>query len=128
MSYHQLTENERYQIYTMKKLEHSQKEIADFLGISPATISREIKRNQGLRGYRPIQAQRLSDIRRREAHKAIKVTAEVDHWLEALIRQELSPQQAVDYLKRYKGVSLHHVASRGDFSACHRYGAQFHIT
>ncbi len=108
MSYHQLTENERYQIYAMKKLGHSQKEIADLLSRSPATISRELKRNQGLRGYRPGQAQRLSDIRRCEAHKAVKVTQEVEGWVEALIRQELSPQQTVDYLKRSKGLSLHH--------------------
>lgn len=108
MSYHQLTENERYQIYTMKKLESSQKEIAQLLGRSPATISRELKRNQGLRGYRPVQAQRLSEIRRSEAHKAIKVTEKVKGWVEVLIRQELSPQQVVDYLKRNKGLSLHH--------------------
>ena len=31
MNYTQLTENERYQIYVMKKAGHSQKEIADLL-------------------------------------------------------------------------------------------------
>jgi len=108
MSYHQLTENERYQIYAMKKLGHSQKEIAECLGRNPATISREVKRNQGLRGYRPNQAQGLSDMRRSEAHKAVKVTEEVESWVETLIRQKLSPQQVVDYLKRHKKLSLHH--------------------
>ena len=108
MNYHQLTEIERYQIYVMKKAGHRQNEIADLLGRSPSTISRELQRNQGLRGYRPKQAQRLTVSRRREAHKAIKVTDEVWGWIVQLIEQELSPQQVIDYLDRHKNVSLHH--------------------
>ncbi|QIL89597.1 IS30 family transposase [Microbulbifer sp. SH-1] len=108
MSYYQLTENERYQIYSLKKAGHSQAEIAMLLERHPSTISRELRRNAGLRGYRPGQAHRLSDVRRREAHKARKVTDEVRRQLEVLIRQELSPQQAASYLKRHTGVSLHH--------------------
>lgn len=108
MSYHQLTEQERYQIYALLKAEHNQKEIAALLGRSSSTISRELRRNRGLKGYRPAQAQRLSDDRKVMAHKAIKVTDEVMGWIESLLRQELSPQQVVDYLKRHHGVSLHH--------------------
>lgn len=108
MNYKQLTENERYQIYVMNKAGHSQEHIASLLERSPSTISRELWRNQGLRGYRPAQAQRMSDERRRNAQKARKITLEVKCWIETLIRQELSPQQVVDYLKRHKKVSLHH--------------------
>jgi transposase, IS30 family len=108
MNYTQLTENERYQIYVMKKAGHSQKEIADLLSRSPSTISRELWRNQGLRGYRPSQAQRLSEARRTEAYKTIKVTDEVYNWIVLLIEQDLSPQQVVDYLKKHKKLSLHH--------------------
>ena len=86
MSYYQLTENERYQIYVMKKAGHRQHEIAALLGRSPSTISRELQRNQGLRGYRPGQAQRLTDSRRRDAYKAIKVTDEVWGWIMALVQ------------------------------------------
>lgn len=108
MNYNQLTENERYQIYVMLKAGHSQKEIALYLNRCPSTISRELKRNRGLRGYRPAQAQHLSDTRRRTAPKARKLTDEVKGWLDKLLRQELSPQQAVDYLKRHKTLDLHH--------------------
>lgn len=108
MSYKQLTENERYQIHVMNKAGHSQKSVACLLGRSPSTISRELWRNHGLRGYRPAQAQRMSDERRRDAHKARKITPEVKCWIKTLIRQELSPQQVVDYLRRHKKVSLHH--------------------
>lgn len=108
MNYKQLTENERYQIYVMKKAGHRQKDIATLLGRSPSTISRELRRNQGLRGYRPAQAQRLTDYRRLDARKASKVNHKVMNWIKRLIRQELSPQQVVDYLKRHKQLSLHH--------------------
>lgn len=108
MNYHQLTENERYQIYALKKAGLTQKEIATFLRRSASTISREFRRNCGLRGYRPAQAQRLSDYRRSTAHKAVKVTEDVKVWIEQLVRQELSPQQVADYLKRYKRLSMHH--------------------
>ena len=108
MSYHQLTEEERYQIYVLLKAGHNQKEIAVLLGRSPSTISRELQRNRGLRGYRPAQAQRFSDHRRTTAYKAIKVTGEVRGWIETLLRQDLSPQQVVDYLKIRKQLSLHH--------------------
>ena len=108
MSYSQLTENERYQIAALKKADLTQKEIADVLGRSPSTISRELKRNTGLRGYRPIQAQRLSDRRRTNAYKAIRLTFNVKGWIRSLIRQQLSPEQVVNYLKRHKRISLHH--------------------
>lgn len=108
MRYKQLTENERYQIYAMKKAGHTQGDIATLLGRSPSTLSRELRRNQGLRGYRPAQAQRLANSRRCKAHKACKVTDEVRSWIETLVRQQLSPQQVVDYLIRHKRLCLHH--------------------
>lgn len=108
MKYRQLTENERYQIYSLKKAGLTQKQIAVELERDPATISRELMRNRGLKGYRPAQAQRLSDKRRATAAKSIKITDEVWRWIEQLIRQALSPQQVVDYLKIHKNLSLHH--------------------
>ena len=62
MKYHQLTENERYQIYALNKAGHKQQDIATLLQRNPSTISRELQRNRGLRGYRPGQAQRLAII------------------------------------------------------------------
>ncbi|WP_195910706.1 helix-turn-helix domain-containing protein [Solemya velum gill symbiont] len=63
-NYSQLTEYEVYQIYALKKGGHSQKDIAGLLGRNPSSISCELRRNKGLRGYRPKQAQRLSDFLR----------------------------------------------------------------
>ncbi len=108
MNYNQLTENERYQIYSLLKEGLTQKQIAVNLDRSPSTISRELKRNRGLRGYRPKQAQSLSDQRRANAFKSIKLTDIVIEWIERLLRQELSPQQVMDYLGLHKNISLHH--------------------
>jgi IS30 family transposase len=36
------------------------------------------------------------------------LTQPVKDWISQLIEQDLSPQQAVDYLKSNKGISLHH--------------------
>jgi len=77
MNYIQLIEQERYQIYALKKAKHSQEDIATLLNRSPSTISREIRRNKGLRGHHPKQAQAFCSSRRQEAHKTIKVTDEV---------------------------------------------------
>ena len=62
----------------------------------------------GLRGYRSAEAQSLSQARRREAHKARKITTEVRQWIATLIRQALSSEQVVDYLALHKHLSLRH--------------------
>jgi IS30 family transposase len=57
MDYKHLTEEERYQIDEMKREEFSQAAIAKALNRSPSTLSRELHRNKGDRGWRPRQAQ-----------------------------------------------------------------------
>jgi transposase, IS30 family len=108
MHYTQLTKYERYQMYILKKAGFTQKKIAEQLNRHPSTISREFRRNHGRRGYRPKQAHQFSENRRAQAVHNSKMTAEVKHWIEKLIRQDLSPEQACDYLKRHKNLSLHH--------------------
>lgn len=108
MQYKQLTENERYQISSLMKAGNTQKQIACILGRSPSTISREVNRNRGQKGYRPKQAHEKMVTRRCKAYKAIKITQEVYGWIVRLLRQELSPQQVVTYIKKHKRVSLHH--------------------
>jgi transposase, IS30 family len=47
--YSQLTREQRYQIEALKKAKTTQNEIAQIVGVSASTISREIKRNSGQR-------------------------------------------------------------------------------
>ncbi|HSG43419.1 MAG TPA: helix-turn-helix domain-containing protein, partial [Anaerolineales bacterium] len=58
MKYTLLTQEQRYQIQALLKMEHSQTEIASALGVHKSTISRELQRNRGKRGYRRKQAQK----------------------------------------------------------------------
>lgn len=57
MDYKHLTEDERYQIDDHLRENYSQADIAKMLGRSPSTLSRELRRNKGERGWRPRQAQ-----------------------------------------------------------------------
>ena len=94
MNYTHLTQNERYQIYVLRKAGHSQREIARLLNRHPSTISRELARNSGQRGYRPRQAQHLADARAANSRNAPRIAPAV--WLEAKAR--LALQHPVDPL------------------------------
>ena len=51
--YTQLTQEQRYQIYALKKAGLNQTETTMIIGVNKGTLSCELKRNSGLRGYRP---------------------------------------------------------------------------
>jgi len=92
MKYTQLTQEERYQIYALLKAGHHQTEIAMILGRHKSSINREIRRNTRLRGYRPKQAQRLTE-ERRLAKTQPRISDTVWSDVEELLRQEWSPEQ-----------------------------------
>jgi IS30 family transposase len=107
MSYTQLTHEERYQISVLLKAGLNQTEIAMLLKRHKSTISREISRNTGLRGYRPKQAQHLAEERRTS-----KVRPRISHTLwndvRKLLREEWSPEQISLWLKSEKSISISH--------------------
>lgn len=107
MSYTQLTQGERYQIYILTKTGHKQKEIADTLERDKSTISRELCRNRGLRGYRPKQAHAFFVARR---HMKVRPRIDSQIWqrIEMLIRQEWSPEQITKRFEMEKGVRISH--------------------
>ncbi len=77
----------------LKQLGRTQRQIAQALGRSPSTISRELRRNQEGDGYAAERAQRISDRRRREARKARKRIFELITWVEERLRGDWSPEQ-----------------------------------
>ena len=107
MSYKQLTQEERYQIYILKKAEYSQTQIAELLERDKSTISRELRRNRGLKGYRPRQAHNLA-LRRRYDKAQPRIGNPVWQLVEALIRDEWSPEQIVGRVEMEQGVSISH--------------------
>ena len=101
MAYTQLAQEQRYQIYALKKMGHNQTQIAKCLGVHKSTISREFGRNQGQRGYRPKQAHEKTRIRR--AKKAQKrITADTWAQVKEKLRLDWSPEQISCWLKKYE--------------------------
>ena len=107
-SYKQLDQAQRYQIYAYRKVGKSHSEIAQEIGVDPATISRELRRNQGARGYRPHQAHQKALARRQNASKSIKMTTEVIDWIEEKLCQDWSPEQISGPMKHRGSFSISH--------------------
>ena len=108
MSYKHLTEIERYQISALQDKGCSQYEIAEVLQRSRATISRELRRNKGLRGYRPKQAQELATIRCQQANagNVRQIAQNTLKAAESMLRQEHSPEQVSSRLRLTQGLMV----------------------
>jgi IS30 family transposase len=104
--YSQLTEGQRYQISALLKAVTSQKGIALILEVSPSTISRELERNTGKRGYRPKQAHIKAERRRQEASKTIKMTFDIVNLIETKIQLDWSPEQVSGWLAKQEGICI----------------------
>ena len=72
-NYKQLIYEQRCQIQALKKTGITQKSIGEIIGVSQSTVSRELRRNTGFKGYRHKQAQRFSDNHRQATHRPIKM-------------------------------------------------------
>ena len=105
-TYHQLTQAQRYQIYALRKTKHPLSEIASVIGVHKSSVSRELNRNRGQRGYRPQQAHELAVNRRQTA--VPRITAEVWSVVESLLRQDWSPEQISGRLKKEQGIRISH--------------------
>ena len=105
--YTQLTQEERYQIEALLKMGHPQSRIAVVLKRHKSTISREVRRNRGLRGYRPKQAQRLA-LARREAKARLRIAPETWERVESLLCEDWSPEQVSGWLSQEQGLRVSH--------------------
>jgi IS30 family transposase len=105
-TYAQLTCEQRYQIYALLKAGHNQSEIAYLIRVHKSTISRELRRNRGLKGYRPKQAHQFALNRRKKAWHRIEASAWI--LIESLIRQEWSPEQVSEWLRENYGRQISH--------------------
>ena len=102
MDYKHLTEEERYQIDDMLREGFSQVMIAKELGRSASTLSRELRRNKGGRGYRPKQAHQKA-IERLTARGLTNANRASDNaWEYAkqhLVNEQWSPEQIAGRLE-----------------------------
>jgi len=105
-TYTQLAQVQRYQISALLRIGHRQTEIAETIGVHKATISREIRRNRGKRGYRPKQAHQFAIARRGKAES--RITDEDWGLIEELICLDWSPAQISDQFGKEQRLKISH--------------------
>ena len=93
--YKQLTSEQRYTISVLLQNRTKQKEIAKAINVSPGTVSREIRRNSGVRGrynWETAQANAVQTKRRKPGNHSINkdVMEEARH---LLVTEQWSPEQ-----------------------------------
>ncbi len=105
--YKHLTSEQRYQISALLQTGISQSQIARSIGVSKSTISRELARNKGKRGYRPKQAHGFA--RARKAINSQTITDFSWAYVEALLSRKYSPEQITGRLRYlgWEGVPSH---------------------
>jgi IS30 family transposase len=84
----------------LKKQGYNQTFITNSMGRSNSTISRELSRNTGNRGYRHKQANNLACEQYRQKNKHNELTAEIKHYISKKLKEYGSPEQIVECLER----------------------------
>lgn len=106
MTYHQLTEPERYLISQLRKAGRGVAEIAGILGRHRSTIYRECRRNatqhiaRGLTVYCPSKAQQQRNGRSRRSRRGPHHDAVQYARVEELLKQQWSPEQIASTLHK----------------------------
>jgi IS30 family transposase len=105
-TYTQLTQEQRYQISALKRIELNQSEMAKEIGVHRATIGRELLRNEGGRGYRPKQAHEKALQRRAKSQPRIRA----ESWavVDKKLRQDWSPEQVSGWLNKHQELRISH--------------------
>lgn len=94
MSKH-LTVEQRYAIFAMTQKAYKQKDIAEAIGVSKSTISRELKRNCDKRSGRYVMdlAQCKADERKHNKVHYQRFTEPMQRKVKKLLKADLSPEQ-----------------------------------
>ncbi len=107
-SYRRLRYEDRCQIYALRTQRNVQQSIAALLEVSQNTVSRELDRNCGKRGYRFKQAEAKAQARQMVRTKPRKLTAGLRRKIETKLRQaRWSPEQISGWLTE-QGIALIH--------------------
>ena len=105
--YCQLTLEQRYGIYLLLKTGLTQSKIAEVIGVHKSTVSRELKRNRGGRGYRPKQADAFAKDRRQTKARP-RIDGSTWAYVERLIQKEWSPEQISGWMKKNMKITVSH--------------------
>jgi IS30 family transposase len=114
--YHHLTYETRCQIYALKQRGDSAAKIAKQLHVNRSTVSREIQRNSGGKGYRYKQADANAKQRRRStSNKPRKMHTETI----ALIQEKLGLQWSPEQISGWS--SIHHPCLKVSHETIYKY-------
>lgn len=110
MSYRQLTSGDRYMLSALRTQGFNQAQIARHLGRHRSTVSRELRRNRAaLDGrYRVSIAIERTSGRRSRSRRNPHFTAQDFLRVDALIRQQWSPEQVSGHLRKARLLSISH--------------------
>ena len=100
--------NQRYTIEVMCAKGHSQKRIAETIGVHPSTVSRELRRNGRRRGYVAAHAEQEARWRRHNASSRSRISAQSWELVEQRLRLEHSPEQVSHWLRLRHGITISH--------------------
>ena len=106
-TYKQLTCEQRYAIRILLKKDYLQKDIAAAIGVNKSTISRELKRNSGKRGYRPKQTQQKA-VERRQDKSPPRIAEATWNKVRLYLKDDWSPEQISGTMKLKERISISH--------------------
>ena len=119
--YKHLSREERYQIHSLMKAKHTLTEIAQLLGRHRSTISREVSRGRGQRGYRAEQACAKVQERSIGSRNAKRIEPWVWSEVAFYLSVEWSPEQIADKLPvSHESVYLHVYANKAKGGKLHK--------
>jgi IS30 family transposase len=120
--YKHLSREERYQIHSLMKARQNISQIAVMLGRHRSTISRELARGQGQRGYRAEQACKLAQQRAQGSRNARQIDASVWPDVSACLDLQWSPEQIAAKLAiSHESVYLHVYADKKRGGQLHKH-------
>ena len=108
--YKQLTSEQRYYIYLERQKGSTQKSIAEAMGVSESTVSRELRRNGGpCGGYNFMKAHEKA-MRRRHRNPGNRAKPPELIWRvkQLILDEQWSPAQISGYLFRKEGIRISH--------------------
>jgi len=107
-TYQQLTYEQRCQISVLIKSGFSQRAIACSIDASQSTVSRELARNSGQRGYRHKQAQEKFEHRRLMTKGPTSMLPDVVNIIESKLKMDWSPEQISGWFEKNQKTSISH--------------------
>ena len=106
--YTHLTQDERYQIGAYRSAGKPLKDIAQLLGRSHSTITRELARNGSTQGYKGCHAQALAVERAKASRNARRIESETWVFVAQKLALYWSPAQISGYRARFKLPAVSH--------------------